>query len=155
MEIQSFTLVSFLIHQVNGYRTRTHTHRENVSEIDTQREIKEQNVWQADLLQGVSLKKELCTPCTGRQVGREMRWAGRGGTGRRRMVVPCSTALPSCRQACQPGRTLPCLCTAHWVKNPLCLLYSMVLPIFLSWGTLRDVKLYISIKQDFLSEMKS
>lgn len=89
------------------------THEENVVEIVIQREIKEKNVWQADLLQGISLKKELCICCMGRQVGREMRWAGRGGTGRHEMVVLCSTALPFCQQACQSGKTLPCLCTAH------------------------------------------
>lgn len=88
------------------------THEENVAGIVTQREIKEKNVWQADLLPGISLKKELCICCGGRQVGREMRWAGRGGTGRQRMVEPCSTALPSCQHPASLGEHCPA-CAQH------------------------------------------
>lgn len=51
------------------------THEENVVEIVIQREIKEKNVWQADLLQGISLKKELRreTGGKGNEMGRQRR----------------------------------------------------------------------------------
>lgn len=129
-------------------KTKTErTHQEDVTGLDIQKEINDQNLHQANLLQrAISKNGARCLHDSGQrgdieaEMGMQRRGRQRqGGNAVQHSSFLMSASLPVWEQAVLP---------VHGMlnENLLCLLYSTGLILFLSRGTLCGIKLYISIK---------